>query len=716
MSDTLSDVLSSPGVDTLAGMAQAFGQAAMPTRMPTPWGAVLGAGAGGMLSGLKESQQLQQQQQQLQSAKMQNQVAAATLPATLAQSRYMANMWSNPAAIQQMTGFGVTPTAPPSAPSTDQSAPTFPTSGGTPGSSSVPLEQRASLVTQANQGLKIPPSLQYGLIDYETGGGWNPTVTNKDSGASGLPQALASTAANPGYGTPPIDISKASPLQQANWAGQYLQNRGQAAGVTDWTDPAQVTKALIAYHGPQADANGIDGPTYAQNVLARSSQFAPMVMKYGRSSSQAAPTSGFSALPPPSNSANPLTPPVQTASPGVGSPPPVSSGTSSIASMTPDQANAKAQGLIQQANTLEQQQKNAALFKLPVPNGDPVAIRAQAAEWQKFALAGATKTAEGAANAPFNMQRIAPGGVVTDGTGHIVASAPRESHEVVTTGPNTGMPFTILRDPVDGHVVAPSGATSAVEGMPPGAIPTGMTPITQEFMHERGENLANQFGQIDADAASAKAGNFLFDNLRNDSQSWQPGRFADWEGDARSWLSAVGHTVGISDTDPDMKALDTKLGDYQAFLKSSGTLLRTAVHDVSSRAAVQEYNLISQTLPHPTTSAQGFGQVADQWQGINDFHIAKQKFAQNYQNHPQDFNVDFNSQVSPTSFMLNRMQQTPQGQQDAQAMFSRLQATPEGRQQIGHIQQQYRFARDAGLFDGLPATATPSVQAATGGP
>jgi len=288
MSGSLSDILSDPGIDALLGAAQGFGQAAMPTRMPTPFGAVLGAGAGGLEQGLKTSQQLQQGAAQTQAAQMQNQLTKSSLPAAISRNNYMNNLWSNPDKMNQML-YGTAPTTPATAAPTDASV-TPSTSTPSAVSGSVPIEQRPSLIAQANQGLKLPPSLQYGLIDYETGGDWNPSVTNKDSGAAGLPQALASTAKNPGYNTPPIDISKASPLEQAQWAGQYLQNRGEAAGVTDWTDPAQVTKALIAYHGPQKDANGIDGATYAQNVLARSAQYAPNLMKYGTRTINGAPS------------------------------------------------------------------------------------------------------------------------------------------------------------------------------------------------------------------------------------------------------------------------------------------------------------------------------------------------------------------------------------------------------------------------------------------
>jgi hypothetical protein len=60
-------------------------------------------------------------------------------------------------------------------------------------------------------------------------------------------------------------------------------------------------------------------------------------------------------------------------------------------------------------------------------------------------------------------------------------------------------------------------------------------------------------------------------------------------------------------------------------------------------------------------SKQGLGQVTDQAQALNDYLLAKQKVAAQYDTHPADFNVDFNSKVTPASFLLNRMAQTPRG-------------------------------------------------------
>lgn len=231
-----------------------------------------------------------------------------------------------------------------------------------------------------------------------------------------------------------------------------------------------------------------------------------------------------------------------------------------------------------------------------------------------------------------------------------------------------------------------------------------LSPVNEDFLKEYGKGLGESFDENNKQANAAMQNNFLFDNLRRDSQSWQQGKFADIEGSARNWLSAAGHTFGLTpENSPVMKSLDQKLGDYQAFVKSAGSLLRTAVHETSPRASTQEYNMIEHTLPQPTTSAQAFSQIADQWQGLNDYKIAKQTMQHEYLTHPQDFDTDFNKNVSPHVFMLNRMMQSDQGKQDLQRMLDTMRQTKEGQATATGLLNGYQYAQQHGLFNGLPA-------------
>lgn len=70
MSGSIFDMLTDPTTSALMGLAQGFGQSAMPTRMPTPIGAVLGQGIGGLQQGLATGQALRKGDIQNQQAKI----------------------------------------------------------------------------------------------------------------------------------------------------------------------------------------------------------------------------------------------------------------------------------------------------------------------------------------------------------------------------------------------------------------------------------------------------------------------------------------------------------------------------------------------------------------------------------------------------------------------------------------------------------------------
>lgn len=260
----------------------------------------------------------------------------------------------------------------------------------------------------------------------------------------------------------------------------------------------------------------------------------------------------------------------------------------------------------------------------------------------------------------------------------------------------------------NGQMVSPSETViPQAPGAPAGTpFTTEIGPQKEEFLKGRGKGFGEQFNQIDEAAAAAKDSNYMFDNMRRESQSWDMGKFADIEGDARGYLQGFAQIFGIKTPE-----LDKKLADYQAFIKSSGQLLRDAVKSVSSRAAVQEYKLIGETLPQPTTSREGFGMVADQWQALNDLAVAKQRFAHQFQGNPQDFNVAFNSTMSPTAFLLNRMAQTPDGQRQMQAMVANMQGSPEGRSLLQRMMRQYGYAKANGYFDNIDYGEQPALPA-----
>ncbi len=242
--------------------------------------------------------------------------------------------------------------------------------------------------------------------------------------------------------------------------------------------------------------------------------------------------------------------------------------------------------------------------------------------------------------------------------------------------------------------------TPAMNGTGPTTVQGGLPPGEETYHKKRGGELADQETKIEEEASNAKGDNFLIDQMRRESRSWDMGKFAPVEASARAYLQAIGTKFGVQ-----MPELEGKLADYQAFQKNAGQLVRAAVREVSARAAVQEYQMIQDSMPSATSSFRGFNQVVDQMQSVADFKLAKQAaLAQWKEKHPspEGFLIDFNSKVSPSAFFLKRLEQTPEGQEELKGMISNMQKNPTGRAMLGRMMRGYEYADQSGLFGALP--------------
>lgn len=207
--------------------------------------------------------------------------------------------------------------------------------------------------------------------------------------------------------------------------------------------------------------------------------------------------------------------------------------------ITPQAAFGISQRLLAQANAIEQQRG----FGIPA-SGDPAALRQQAHSFLQFALTGPTTAAQeaaklpyagqiaaaqaqatlptelakqgyqitpngqvfipgskadpgvvgreaaakAAAEAPFQYLEVRPGGVLAQG-GAPVMQVPILSDEAVLEGPNAGVGYKVFRNPLDGSVVGgtPGAAGDTGNGMPAGAVPTKLSPVTEGRQRARGE-------------------------------------------------------------------------------------------------------------------------------------------------------------------------------------------------------------------------------------
>lgn len=118
----------------------------------------------------------------------------------------------------------------------------------------------------------VPTSLAQALFAAESN--WDPNATNPVSGAMGIGQVLPSTAADPGYGLPPL-ANAYDPAEAIPWSLAYLNALYGAAG--SWTG------ALLRYYpgaasdpnyasafaaAEQADAAAGNTPSLAQRIGA----------------------------------------------------------------------------------------------------------------------------------------------------------------------------------------------------------------------------------------------------------------------------------------------------------------------------------------------------------------------------------------------------------------------------------------------------------------
>lgn len=340
-----------------------------------------------------------------------------------------------------------------------------------------PFYQEAS----ARTGIPIPVLVAQARQES----GFNPNATGQ-AGEIGLHQILPSTAQKPGFGMVGVDpASLRDPRTNINFAADYLKARGGPR--TNFADPATVDAALKNYNGggdpnyvanvrrymtgaPSQAAGPVPTPVASKTGPGN---YAPSYQPPGAPAPYQVAQAGSAPLPMPGPRAAPQPAPQQGAAPAPG---------------TPD-AVALAQRLRQEGAALTQQANRAALIGGGI-GGDPALIRQSAMEKIKLAdqleTAGPMETAKGKAGAPFKLEQARPGSIIFDANGRVVGSSPHESTETVLEGPNKGMPFTVLRSPVDNSLIGGNGSAGP-NGLPPGAIPKGLPPAETGRMAAAGQ-------------------------------------------------------------------------------------------------------------------------------------------------------------------------------------------------------------------------------------
>jgi hypothetical protein len=232
---------------------------------------------------------------------------------------------------------------------------------------------------------------------------------------------------------------------------------------------------------------------------------------------------------------------------------------------------------------------------------------------------------------------------------------------------------------------APAGATPQGASGVPGTVIPGLTPAEMSEQEKRGAHVEEQAQENIDMAANAQRQNALMDRMKADVGNFPQGPLGPATSTMNSYLRYF---------DPEGK--QQPVATAEEFNKNAGIILRQAVHDTSSRAAVQEYRLIGNTLPAQENSPMGTIRVLNEFQGLNDYVIAKTQaqgiWRQTHNGSVRDFETDWQSRVTPDAFMMYRM--TPQ---DRQSTIQQLQQTPGGRSTLNTLAGQMQYLKSSGL-------------------
>ena len=254
-----------------------------------------------------------------------------------------------------------------------------------------------------------------------------------------------------------------------------------------------------------------------------------------------------------------------------------------------------------------------------------------------------------------------------------------------------------VETPIPGFIETQVASEAAKAGATEGAKAASASTIAEQT--QQGDALGKLPAKLDADAANARMQNTVLDQMKIESAGWQHGWSAQTQEQAREALKGVGDALGI-----DTSSLTQPIANYQDFVKNSGALIRDSLKEASSgsRGGVQLANLFAKSLPSPEMSEAGFNGVAVQFKGVNDFTVAREQasgiYAQAHNGSLKGFEQDWNKNVSPTAFIMHRMQvEDPQTFQQVVATMG-AKGNAAGRAYLKDLKSQWDWANSHGLF------------------
>lgn len=246
-------------------------------------------------------------------------------------------------------------------------------------------------------------------------------------------------------------------------------------------------------------------------------------------------------------------------------------------------------------------------------------------------------------------------------------------------------------------------ATQRITPSPtPGGTPVfGPTPpMSPEAFHEqggRGSELGKLPAKLSADADAARLSKTTVANLREASKDIPMGWGSDWAVKAATIMKPFAQAMGVN-------TFDNPAVSAAKFDKYSQDLVSKATTDVSKRAAVQEMQMISRSVPTRETPREAFNDLVDGFDAIHDFRISKASSSSKYEAQHggtlKGFENEWNDNITPSAFRLHNL--AARSPKDAAAVIAKMKATEEGKQMLKSIAKQIQWGEKYGAFDNLP--------------
>jgi hypothetical protein len=320
-------------------------------------------------------------------------------------------------------------------------------------------------------------------------------------------------------------------------------------------------------------------------------------------------------------------------------------------------------------------------------------------------VAGEIAGAEQKARSEYTYTPTRPGSVIFQG-GKAIASVPTLTE---TTDAEGNKYRTYMAPPLPGNSGTPPqpqiqpqaqklpsaaptpapAATNVSAASPTAPMLAEIGPGAREALVARAQTEQKDRQAVLAEAQSAQSQQATLQRLATDAPKFVQGPFAGVAQEASRYLRLI---------DP---SYDGQVASFEDFVKNAGNLTRQATKEVSSRAAFQEMQFISSTLPSPEMSPKGLQQVVGEYEGLNDYKIAKARAQQQWEEghggvgHVEGFesNWQATAPVTPYTFVLRRMDPT-----ERRSLFSQWQQTGDGQAVLQRLARENEYAKANGLY------------------